>query len=77
MRRLDTRNVLAVLFVIAGAVPIVVWLGSWLYHSATREQILQGGLVVMVLYFIWWLRKRHEKKLSAEAPRPRTPNTSG
>ena len=62
MKKLDTRNVLAVLFVIAGGVPIVIWLGAWLYHSATREQILQAGLVVIVLYFVWWLRKRHEKK---------------
>ena len=62
MKKLDTRNALAVLFVILGGVPIVVWLGAWLYHSATREQILQAGLVVIVLYFAWWLRKRHEKK---------------
>jgi hypothetical protein len=62
MRRLDTRNILAILFVVAGAIPIVVWLGSWFYHSATREQMIQAGLVVIVLYFAWWFRKRFEKK---------------
>jgi hypothetical protein len=31
-------------------------------HSATREQIVQALLIVVVLYFAWWIRKRLEKK---------------
>jgi len=62
MRKRDARNVLAVLFVIAGAIPIVVWLGSWLYHSMRPEHLVQIALIAIVLYFTWWIRKRLEKK---------------
>jgi Flp pilus assembly protein TadB len=62
MRKRDARNVLAVLFVIAGAIPIVVWLGSWLYHSMQAEHLVQIALIVIVLYLTWWIRKRLEKK---------------
>jgi hypothetical protein len=61
MRRPDPRNILAVAFVIAGAVPIAWWLGAWLYNIATRAQIIQATLVVVVLYVAWWFRKRAEK----------------
>ena len=62
MRRLDPRNLLAILFVIAGGIPIVVWLGSWLYHSMRLEHVAQAALIVILLYFAWWIRKRFEKK---------------
>jgi hypothetical protein len=62
MRRLDARNVLAILFVVAGAIPIVVWLGGKLYHSMKLEHVVQIVLVVVMLYFVWWVRKRMEKK---------------
>lgn len=62
MRRLDARDILAILFVIAGALPVVWWLGSWLYRSATGEQLVQVVMVVIVLYVAWWFRKRLEKK---------------
>jgi drug/metabolite transporter (DMT)-like permease len=61
MRRLDPRNILAILFVLAGALPVAWWLGSWLYNSATRAQIVQAALVMVVLYVAWWFRKRAEK----------------
>ncbi|HXZ43788.1 MAG TPA: hypothetical protein VEH53_03100 [archaeon] len=53
---------LAILFVLIGAIPIVWWLGSWLLHSATHEQIVQAVLIVVILYFAWWMRKRLKKK---------------
>ncbi len=62
MRRFDARNVLAILFVIAGAIPIVVWLASWLYRSMTFDHLVQGALIVIVLTLAWWMRKRFEKK---------------
>ena len=62
MRRFDVRDMLAILFVLIGAIPIVLWLGSWLLRSATREQIVQAVLIVGILYFAWWTRKRLEKK---------------
>ena len=62
MRRFDARNVLAILFVIAGAIPIVAWLASWLNHSMTFEHLVQGALIVIVLTLAWWMRKRFEKK---------------
>lgn len=62
MRRLDVRDVLAILFVLIGAIPIVLWLGSWLYHSMTFDHLVQGALIVIVLTLAWWMRKRFEKK---------------
>jgi len=62
MRRPDVRDMLAILFVLIGAIPIVWWLGSWLLHSATHEQIVQAVLIVVILYFAWWMRKRLKKK---------------
>ena len=61
-RRVGIRDLLAILFVVAGAIPIVMWLGSWLYHSATREQLVNGALIVVALYVVLWIRKRREKK---------------
>lgn len=62
MRPLDARNILAFVFVIAGAIPIVVWLSVWLYHSMKFEHVVQAVLIIVVLYFTWWFRKRFEKK---------------
>ncbi len=62
MRQFDVRDMLAILFVLIGAVPIIWWLGSWLLHSATREQIVQAVSIIIILYFVWWIRKRLEKK---------------
>jgi hypothetical protein len=62
MRRLDVRDVLAILFVLIGAIPIVLWLSSWLYHSMTFDHLVQGALIVIVLTLAWWMRKRFEKK---------------
>ena len=62
MRRLDARNILAILFVIAGALPVAWWLGSWLYHYLRFEHVVQALLIVIVLTLAWWARKRLEKK---------------
>lgn len=62
MRKLDARNVLAILFVIAGAVPIVVWLASWAYHNMKPEHLVQAVVIVIALWLAWWFRKRLEKK---------------
>jgi hypothetical protein len=62
MRRLDVRDVLAILFVLIGAIPIVLWLSSWLHHSMTFDHLVQGALIVIVLTLAWWMRKRFEKK---------------
>ncbi len=59
---LDIRNVLAVLFVIAGALPIVWWLGTHLLPHLRSEHAIQAALVLIVLYAAWWVRKRMEKK---------------
>ena len=62
MRRRSAGDVFAILFVIAGGIPIVVWLGSWLYASATREQIVQLILFVVALYVAVWIRRRFQKR---------------
>ena len=62
MRRPSAGDVFAILFVIAGGIPIVVWLGSWLYASATREQIVQLILFVVALYVAVWIRRRFQKR---------------
>ena len=62
MRRRGAGDVFATLFVIAGGIPIVVWLGSWLYASATREQIVQLILFVVALYVAVWIRRRFQKR---------------
>ncbi len=59
---LDIRNVLAVLFVIAGALPIVWWLGTRLLPHLRPEHAIQAALVLIVLYVAWWVRRRLEKK---------------
>jgi len=61
-RRVGIRDILAILFVVAGGIPVIMWLGSWLYHSATREQLVNGALIVIALYVVLWIRKRLEKK---------------
>jgi Flp pilus assembly protein TadB len=61
-KRVGIRDLLAILFVIAGGIPVIIWLGSWLYHSATREQLVNGALIVIALYVVLWLRKRLDKK---------------
>lgn len=62
MRRRGAGDVFAILFVIAGGIPIVVWLGSWLYASATRAQIVQLILFVVALYVAVWIRRRFQKR---------------
>ena len=62
MRRRGAGDVFAILFVIAGGIPIVVWLGSWLYASATRVQIVQLILFVVALYVAVWIRRRFQKR---------------
>ena len=62
MRRRDPRNFLAILFVAAGAIPIVGWLGFWMYHHMKLEHVVQAALIAILLYVAWWVRKRLEKK---------------
>jgi len=62
VRRLGAGDILAILFVVAGALPIVWWLGSWLYHSMTPSHVVPVVLVVGALYVTWWVRKRLEKR---------------
>jgi hypothetical protein len=62
MRRLDARDIFAILFVIAGALPVAWWLGSWLYHSMNPGHVVQAVLIIIVLYLAFWIRKRFEKK---------------
>ncbi|MGD0266886.1 MAG: hypothetical protein ABSD47_18315 [Candidatus Methylomirabilota bacterium] len=62
MRRLDARNILAILFVVAGAIPIVVWLASWVYHNMKPEHLVQAVVILIALYLAWWFRKRLERK---------------
>jgi hypothetical protein len=59
---LDVRNLLAILFVIAGVLPIAWWLGVWAYHSLRQEHVIQVGLVLVVLYAAWWIRRRLDRK---------------
>ena len=61
-RRVGIGDLLAILFVVAGGIPVIIWLGSWLYQSATPEQLVDGALIVIVLYVVLWLRKRLEKR---------------
>ena len=62
MRRRDLRDILAIVFVLAGVLPIVLWLGSWLSHSMNAQHIVQAVLIVVLLYVAWWIRKRLEKR---------------
>ncbi len=59
---LDIGNLLAILFVAAGALPIVWWLATRLLPRLRAEHAIQAALVLIVLYFAWWFRKRMEKR---------------
>ncbi len=59
---LDIGNLLAILFVIAGALPIVWWLAVRLLPHLGPEHAIQAALVLVFLYFAWWVRRRREKR---------------
>lgn len=62
MKRRSAGDIFGILFVVAGAIPIVVWLGSWLYAAATREQIVQLAVFIVALYAAVWIRKRFYRR---------------
>lgn len=70
MRRPDARDILAILFVLAGALPVAWWLGSWLFGSQV-DRILDEYLL---LYFIRknqaiFLSIKHHRQLSFDLHR--------
>jgi hypothetical protein len=60
MRGRDPRDILAIIFVLAGVLPIAWWVGSWVFRSMKAAHLVQGMLVVVALALAWWFRKRLE-----------------
>jgi hypothetical protein len=58
----DPRNLLAVIFVLAGVVPIVIWLGAWAQRRLTIDLAVQIALAVVLLVVVWRIRTAWEKK---------------
>lgn len=60
MKRVNAGDILAILFVIAGGLPIAWWVCSWVYRSMNAAHLVQGMLIVVALALAWWFRKRLE-----------------
>ena len=58
----DPRNLLAISFVLAGLIPIVIWLIAWAQRSLRAEQLVQIGLVLVLLIIVWRVRVAWEKR---------------
>jgi hypothetical protein len=58
----DPRNLLAIVFVLAGLIPILIWLVGWAQQNMRAEQLVQIGLVLACLIIVWRLRVAWEKR---------------
>ena len=61
MRR-DPRNLLAIVFVLAGLIPILIWLVGWAQQNMRADQLVQIGLVLALLIIVWRVRVAWEKR---------------
>ncbi len=52
----DPRNLLALAFVLAGVIPVVIWLAAWAERSMTFEQAVEIALVAVLLVVVWRIR---------------------
>lgn len=69
MRRRSAGDIFGILFVVAGAISIVIWLGARFYSSATREQFVQIIPIVVALYVVMWMRKRLQRRWTSSRAR--------
>ena len=57
----DPRNVLAIVFVLAGLAPILLWLIAWAQRSLTPAHLVQAAIIVGMLAVVWRIRRAWEK----------------
>ena len=57
----DPRNALAVVFVLAGLIPILFWLIAWAQRSLAPDHLVQAAIIIGMLAVVWWIRKAWEK----------------
>ncbi len=58
----DPRNLLAIAFVVAGVLPVVIWLIRWAQQSLTFELAVQVALIAVLFVVLWRIRVAWENK---------------